>query len=39
MGEMFVDNVIQTTIQNKFKSFGIVFLGSTFKRKFASDVR
>ena len=38
MGEMFVDNLIQTTIQNKFESFGIVFLGSTFKRKFASDV-
>ena len=38
MGEMFVDNLIQTTIQNKFKTFGIVFLGSTFKRKFASDV-
>jgi len=39
MGEMFVDNVIQTTIQNKIKSFGIVFLGSTFTRKFAHDVR
>ena len=38
MGEMFVDNLIQTTIQNKFESFGIVFLGSTFKRKFATDV-
>ena len=38
MGEMFVDNLIQTTIQNKFKSFGIVFLGSTFKKKFASDL-
>ena len=38
MGEMFVDNVIQTTIQNKFESFSIVFLGSTFKRKFVSDV-
>ena len=38
MGEMFVDNLIKTTIHNKFKSFGIVFLGSTFKRKFASDV-
>ena len=38
MGEMFVDNLIKTTIQNKFKTFGIVFLGSTFKRKFASDV-
>ena len=38
MGEMFVDNLIQTTIQNKFKSFGIVFLGSTFKKKFESDV-
>ncbi len=36
MGEMFVDNLIQTTLQNKFESFGIVFLGSTFKRKFAS---
>ena len=38
MGEMFVNNVIQTTIQNKFESFSIVFLGSTFKRKFGSDV-
>jgi hypothetical protein len=38
MGEMFVDNVIQTTIQNTFESFGIVFLGSTFRRKFSSDV-
>ncbi len=38
MGEMFIDNLMQTTIQNKFESFGIVFLGSTFKRKFASDV-
>ena len=38
MGEMFVNNVIQTTVQNKFESFGIVFLGSTFKRQFASDV-
>jgi hypothetical protein len=38
MGEMFVDNVIQITIQNKFESFGIVFLGSTFRRKFARDV-
>ena len=37
MGEMFVDNLLQTTIQNRFKTFGIVFLGSTFKRKFASD--
>ncbi|MGZ5490869.1 MAG: hypothetical protein ACXW2E_11005, partial [Nitrososphaeraceae archaeon] len=38
MGEMFVDNLLQTTIQNKFKTFGIVFLGSTFKKKFASDM-
>jgi hypothetical protein len=38
MGEMFVNNVIQTKVQNKFESFGIVFLGSTFKRQFASDV-
>ena len=38
MGEMFVDNLMQTTIKNKFESFSIVFLGSTFKRKFASDV-
>jgi hypothetical protein len=38
MGEMFVDNLIQTTIQNIFESFGIVFLGSSFKRKFANDV-
>jgi hypothetical protein len=39
MGEMFVENLIQTTIQNKFKTFGIVFLGSTFKRNFANDIR
>ena len=38
MGEMFVDNLMQTTIKNKFESFSIVFLGSTFKRKFGSDV-
>jgi len=38
MGEMFIDNLMQTTIQNQFESFGIVFLGSTFKKKFASDV-
>jgi len=38
MGEMFIDNLMQTTIQNKFESFGIVFLGSTSKKKFASDV-
>jgi hypothetical protein len=38
MGEMFVNNVIQTTVRNKFDSFGIVFLGSTFKRQFVSDV-
>ena len=38
MGEMFVDNLLRTTIQNKFESFGIVFLGSTLKKKFASDV-
>ena len=38
MGEMFVDNVIQTTIQNKFRTFGIVFLGSTLKRKFANNL-
>ena len=37
MGEMFVDNLIQTTMQNNFQKFGIVFLGSTFKRKFAKD--
>ena len=38
MGEMFVDNLIQTTLQNEFESFGIVFLGSTFKSKFSNDV-
>jgi hypothetical protein len=38
MGEMFVNNVIQTILQNKFESSGIVLLGSTIKRKFASDV-
>jgi hypothetical protein len=38
MGEMFIDNLIHTTMQNKFESFGIVFLGSIFKRKFASDL-
>jgi hypothetical protein len=37
MGEMFIDNLMQTTIPNTFLKFGIVFLGSTFKRKFASD--
>ncbi len=37
MGEMFIDNLIQTTRLNNFQKFGIVFLGSTFKRKFASD--
>jgi hypothetical protein len=37
MGEMFVDNVIQNTIHNTFKSMGIILLGSTFKRKFAND--
>lgn len=37
MGEMFVDNVIHTTLQNKFESFGIVFLGSTIKRQFQKD--
>lgn len=39
MGEMFVDNVIQTMIQNKFETFGIVFLGSIFKRKFVNKVK
>ena len=38
MGEMFVDNLIHTTMQNKFELFGIVFLGSIFKKKFSSDV-
>jgi hypothetical protein len=38
MGEMFVDNVIHTTIKNKFRSFGIVFLGSILKRKFANNL-
>jgi hypothetical protein len=38
MGEMFVDNVIHTTIENKFRSFGIVFLGSILKRKFANNL-
>ena len=38
MGEMFVDNVIHTTLQNKFESFGIVFLGSTIKRQFQRDI-
>jgi hypothetical protein len=37
MGEMFIDNLMQTTKPNNFLKFGIVFLGSTFKRKFASD--
>jgi hypothetical protein len=35
---MFIDNVIHTTIQNKFEKFGLVFLESTFKRKFANNV-
>ena len=38
MGEMFLNNVIQTILHNKFESSGIVLLGSTIKRKFASDV-
>lgn len=38
MGEMFVDNLIQKTIENKFKIYGIVFLGSTLKKKFSSDM-
>ena len=38
MGEMFIHNVIQAILQNKFESSGIVLLGSTIKRKFASDV-
>jgi hypothetical protein len=38
MGEMFVDNIIHTTIENKFRSFGIVFLGSILKRKFANNL-
>ena len=37
MGEMFVDNLIHTTIQSKFLSFGIVFLGSINERKFVKD--
>ena len=37
MGEMFVDNLIQTTMQNSLLSFGIVFLGSTYQRKFVKD--
>jgi hypothetical protein len=39
MGEMFVNNVIHATLQNKFKSFGIVFMGSTIKRQFQRDTR
>ena len=38
MGEMFVDNLIYTTRQTKFLSFGIGFLGSTFTRKFTNDL-
>ena len=38
MGEMFVDNVIHTMKKSIFESLGIVFLGSTLKRKFANDV-
>jgi hypothetical protein len=37
MGEMFVNNVIHTTLQYKFESFGMVFLGSTIKRQFQRD--
>ena len=37
MGEMFIDNVIHAMVQNKFETFGMVFLGSTFKRKFANN--
>ena len=38
MGEMFIDNVIHAMVQNKFETFGMVFLGSTFKRKFANNL-
>ena len=38
MGEMFVDNLIEKTIKNKFKTYGIVLLGSTLRKKFASDM-
>jgi len=38
MGEMFLDNIIQTILPNKFELAGIVLLGSTIKRTFASDV-
>ena len=38
MGEMFIDNIIQTILQNKFESAGIILLGSTTIRKFASDL-
>jgi hypothetical protein len=38
MGEMFVDNLINTTLKNNFLSFGVVFLGSiNNKRKFVKD--
>jgi hypothetical protein len=37
MGEMFFDNLIHTTLQTKFLSLGIVFLGSINKRKFVKD--
>ncbi len=37
MGEMFVENLIQTTLKEKFELFGIVFLGSSLKRKFIHD--
>lgn len=37
MGEMFIDNLLQPTMQNSLLSFGIVFLGSTYQRNFVKD--
>jgi hypothetical protein len=38
MGEMFIDNLMMTTTLNNFQKFGIVFLGSIYKRKFSRDI-
>jgi hypothetical protein len=38
MGEMFIDNIIQTILKNKFESAGVILLGSTITRKFVTDL-
>jgi len=37
MGEMFVENLIKTTHQQKFELCGIIFLASSLKRKFTKN--